>query len=63
MAVGTLAFPLGAAGHPGHVSCKGFGEEHAYFARTLGGLGQFFRTAAPLDDETAFEHELFCSPK
>lgn len=56
------ASPLAVA-HPSDGSCRAFGQEHAFFARELGGLGQFFREAAPLADETALEHELFCEAK
>ena len=52
-----------AGADPGHASCKGFGQEHAFFARELGGLGPFFREVTPLADETAVEHEIFCEPK
>ena len=56
----TLAASPQAAAHPGQGSCRAFGQEHAFFARELGGLGRFFRDAAPLADETALEHEHFC---
>lgn len=58
----TLAAVPQAVAHHGHASCRGFGQEHAFFARELGGLGKFFREAAPLADETAIEHKLFCEP-
>ncbi|MGH3109922.1 MAG: hypothetical protein ACRDQT_03270, partial [Gaiellaceae bacterium] len=51
-----LAAAAPASADPGHTSCRGFGQEHAGFARELGGLGQFFREAAPLRDENVAEH-------
>jgi hypothetical protein len=61
--VALAAAPSPAAAHPGHASCRGFGQEHAMFARELGGLGQFFREIAPLKDLNAAEHDMFCVPK
>ena len=63
VAVVGLAAAMPASAHPGHASCKGFGQEHAQFARDLGGLGQFFRDAAPLKNLNIAEHDLFCVPK
>jgi hypothetical protein len=63
LAVAAFATAAPATAHPGHTSCRDYGLEHAFFARELGGLGQFFREASPLNDEVALEHALFCDPK
>ena len=63
VAVGALASAGPVSANPGQASCRGFGLEHAFFARELGGLGQFFREAAPVNDEVAAEHAIFCETR
>lgn len=57
----TLFAATGSAfAHQGHRSCEAFGQEVATAAKTFGGVGQFVRAFAPLNDEVAAEHAVLC---
>jgi hypothetical protein len=57
------ASTMSAFAHEGHTSCKSLGEFYSSSAQEIEKAGQFISTLAPLNDEVAAEHAIFCTPK
>ena len=64
MALLTAVVGVGTAyAHPGHGSCKEFGERIAAFHQNNVPSGQIVKNAVPLNDNAARGHDRRCEPK
>ena len=58
----SIAGAIPVSAHPGHRSCKNFGQSVRASAQTLRPYGQVLRQVAPLNDDVAALHSVECEP-